>query len=215
MGPYRVIFSDVASGTLPNSIPRSPSGIGICGENMRPRWSIASTFRPLLTDGDIMPIEACPMTSSPLLPTKMYIPQPLRRKWRSRYLRRLLKGAVSLNMWTDSGSFCSYLICNLLSKKKQRHSGSFSFSSFNEEFDAHIWGRFPDAEKIPTPLLQLSEVTFGYTPDKLILDRVNFDVSLDSRLAIVGANGAGKSTLWAQGHLAIFNDFISMIESSY
>ncbi|KAF8349868.1 P-loop containing nucleoside triphosphate hydrolase protein [Amanita rubescens] len=55
--------------------------------------------------------------------------------------------------------------------------------------------RFPDAEKIPTPLLQLSEVTFGYTPDKLILDRVNFDVSLDSRIAIVGANGAGKSTL--------------------
>jgi len=41
----------------------------------------------------------------------------------------------------------------------------------------------------------LSEVTFGYTPDKLILDRVNFDVSLDSRIAIVGANGAGKSTL--------------------
>jgi len=56
-------------------------------------------------------------------------------------------------------------------------------------------GRFPDAEKIPTPLLQLSEVTFGYTPDKLILDRVNFDVGLDSRIAIVGANGAGKSTL--------------------
>ena len=28
------------------------------------------------------------------------------------------------------------------------------------------------------------------------MNRVNFDVSLDTRIAIVGANGAGKSTLW-------------------
>ncbi|KAK2461742.1 hypothetical protein APHAL10511_006205 [Amanita phalloides] len=55
--------------------------------------------------------------------------------------------------------------------------------------------RFPETEKVSPPLLQLAEVTFGYTPDKLILERVNFDVSLDSRIAIVGANGAGKSTL--------------------
>ncbi|KAI6022573.1 P-loop containing nucleoside triphosphate hydrolase protein [Pisolithus marmoratus] len=55
--------------------------------------------------------------------------------------------------------------------------------------------RFPETEKISPPLLQLSEVTFGYSPDKLILKNVNFDVGLDSRIAIVGANGAGKSTL--------------------
>lgn len=55
--------------------------------------------------------------------------------------------------------------------------------------------RFPEAEKISPPLLQLSEVTFGYSPEKLILKNVNFDVGLDSRIAIVGANGAGKSTL--------------------
>ncbi|KDQ54970.1 hypothetical protein JAAARDRAFT_38083 [Jaapia argillacea MUCL 33604] len=55
--------------------------------------------------------------------------------------------------------------------------------------------KFPETEKISPPLLQLSEVTFGYTPDKIILKGVNFDVGLDSRLAIVGANGAGKSTL--------------------
>lgn len=55
--------------------------------------------------------------------------------------------------------------------------------------------RFPDAEKISPPLLQLSEVTFGYNPDNLILKSVNIDVQLDSRMAIVGANGAGKSTL--------------------
>jgi ABC-type bacteriocin/lantibiotic exporter with double-glycine peptidase domain len=42
----------------------------------------------------------------------------------------------------------------------------------------------------------MSEVTFGYTPDKPVLKKVNFDVGLDSRIAIVGANGAGKSTVY-------------------
>jgi ATP-binding cassette subfamily F protein 3 len=41
----------------------------------------------------------------------------------------------------------------------------------------------------------MSEVSFGYTSDKLILKSVNFDIGLESRIAIVGANGAGKSTL--------------------
>jgi len=38
-------------------------------------------------------------------------------------------------------------------------------------------------------------VTFGYTPEKVILKDVNIDVGLDSRIAVVGPNGAGKSTL--------------------
>ncbi|KAL0581212.1 hypothetical protein V5O48_000800 [Marasmius crinis-equi] len=55
--------------------------------------------------------------------------------------------------------------------------------------------KFPETEKISPPLLQMSEVTFGYTPEKVILKDVNIDVGLDSRIAIVGANGSGKSTL--------------------
>lgn len=39
-------------------------------------------------------------------------------------------------------------------------------------------------------------MTFGYDTSKIILNRVNFDVGLDTRIAIVGSNGAGKSTLW-------------------
>jgi ATP-binding cassette subfamily F protein 3 len=54
---------------------------------------------------------------------------------------------------------------------------------------------FPEPEKISPPLLQLDEVTFGYSPDKLILKNVNIDVGLDSRLCVIGPNGAGKSTL--------------------
>lgn len=55
--------------------------------------------------------------------------------------------------------------------------------------------RFPETEKISPPLLQLNEVQFGYTPEKIILDKVDIDVGLDSRIAVIGPNGAGKSTL--------------------
>ncbi|KAH9992513.1 P-loop containing nucleoside triphosphate hydrolase protein [Russula compacta] len=55
--------------------------------------------------------------------------------------------------------------------------------------------RFPETEKISPPLLQLSEVTFGYDRGRTILNRANIDVGLESRIAIVGSNGAGKSTL--------------------
>lgn len=57
-------------------------------------------------------------------------------------------------------------------------------------------GRFPETERISPPLLQLNEVTFGYTTDRVVLRDVNIDVGLDSRIAVVGPNGAGKSTLW-------------------
>jgi len=55
--------------------------------------------------------------------------------------------------------------------------------------------KFPDPEKISPPLLQLDEVTFGYSPEKTILKGVNINVDLDSRIAVIGPNGAGKSTL--------------------
>ncbi|KAI9567006.1 P-loop containing nucleoside triphosphate hydrolase protein [Boletus coccyginus] len=55
--------------------------------------------------------------------------------------------------------------------------------------------KFPDTEKIPPPLLQLSGVNFGYTPDQILLKNMDIDVGLDSRIAVVGPNGAGKSTL--------------------
>ncbi|WFD30566.1 hypothetical protein MSPP1_001587 [Malassezia sp. CBS 17886] len=53
----------------------------------------------------------------------------------------------------------------------------------------------PETEKISPPLLQLDDVTFGYTPDRVLLRGVNFDVTTESRIALVGSNGAGKSTL--------------------
>ncbi|KIK96865.1 hypothetical protein PAXRUDRAFT_825494 [Paxillus rubicundulus Ve08.2h10] len=55
--------------------------------------------------------------------------------------------------------------------------------------------KLPETDKISPPLLQLSGVTFGYTPERFILKNIDIDVGLDSRIAIVGSNGAGKSTL--------------------
>ncbi|KAN0060930.1 hypothetical protein ACQY0O_006664 [Thecaphora frezii] len=55
--------------------------------------------------------------------------------------------------------------------------------------------RLPDTEKLPLPLLQISDVSFGYTPDRLLLKNVDFDITQSSRIAVVGSNGAGKSTL--------------------
>ncbi|KAI9293812.1 hypothetical protein K502DRAFT_325145 [Neoconidiobolus thromboides FSU 785] len=55
--------------------------------------------------------------------------------------------------------------------------------------------RFPDAESLSPPILQLSNVTFGYSPDKIQLSKVDLDVQMDSRVAVIGPNGAGKSTL--------------------
>ncbi|KAL0369621.1 UNVERIFIED_CONTAM: ABC transporter F family member 1 [Sesamum calycinum] len=55
--------------------------------------------------------------------------------------------------------------------------------------------RFHDVGKLPPPVLQFVEVTFGYTPENLIYKNLDFGVDLDSRVALVGPNGAGKSTL--------------------
>lgn len=63
------------------------------------------------------------------------------------------------------------------------------------EQDDVVTFKFPETDKISPPLLQLSDVSFGYTKDKILLKDVNIDVGLDSRLGLIGANGAGKSTM--------------------
>ncbi|GAB7350903.1 hypothetical protein MBLNU459_g1417t1 [Dothideomycetes sp. NU459] len=60
------------------------------------------------------------------------------------------------------------------------------------EYTVHF--KFPDVEKLSPPIIQMSGVSFGYTPDKPLLRNVDLDVQLDSRIGIVGPNGAGKTT---------------------
>ncbi|GAA6030513.1 hypothetical protein JCM8097_006182 [Rhodosporidiobolus ruineniae] len=63
------------------------------------------------------------------------------------------------------------------------------------EEDDVVTFKFPETDKISPPLLQLSDVSFGYTKERMLLGDVNIDVGLDSRIGLIGANGAGKSTL--------------------
>ena len=64
-----------------------------------------------------------------------------------------------------------------------------------------IW-RFsiPNPPPLSRPIISVDDVTFDYNPkdksyNQYLLQKVNFGVDLDSRIAIVGRNGAGKSTL--------------------
>ena len=61
------------------------------------------------------------------------------------------------------------------------------------EYTVHF--KFPDVEKLSPPIIQMTDVSFGYTPDKPLLSHVDLDVQLDSRIGIVGPNGAGKTTV--------------------
>ena len=60
------------------------------------------------------------------------------------------------------------------------------------EYIVHF--KFPDVEKLSPPIIQMTNVAFGYTKDKPLLKNVDLDVQLDSRIGIVGPNGAGKTT---------------------
>ena len=61
------------------------------------------------------------------------------------------------------------------------------------EYEVHF--KFPDVEKLSPPIVQMTDVAFGYTKDKPLLKNVDLDVQLDSRIGIVGPNGAGKTTV--------------------
>lgn len=61
------------------------------------------------------------------------------------------------------------------------------------EYIVHF--KFPDVEKLSPPIIQMTDVTFGYTKDNILLRNVDLDVQLDSRIGIVGPNGAGKTTV--------------------
>jgi ATP-binding cassette subfamily F protein 3 len=55
--------------------------------------------------------------------------------------------------------------------------------------------KFPDTEPLSPPILQLNDVTFEYTKNRVIFSNVNLGATMDSRICIVGDNGAGKTTL--------------------
>ncbi|KDD77115.1 hypothetical protein H632_c16p1 [Helicosporidium sp. ATCC 50920] len=61
--------------------------------------------------------------------------------------------------------------------------------------DKVVQFKFENVGKLPPPVLQFTNVAFGYSPDKVLYSGVDLGVDLDSRVAVVGPNGCGKSTL--------------------
>lgn len=53
---------------------------------------------------------------------------------------------------------------------------------------------FREPSRMSSPLLRLDNVTAGYG-DKIIVEKVNLQITPDSRIGLLGMNGAGKSTL--------------------
>lgn len=51
---------------------------------------------------------------------------------------------------------------------------------------------FIDSGQLGRPVIQIQELTFGYSPDKILFRNVDFNIDQTSRIALVGPNGAGK-----------------------
>ncbi|KAL9053505.1 MAG: hypothetical protein Q9162_004743 [Coniocarpon cinnabarinum] len=61
------------------------------------------------------------------------------------------------------------------------------------EYSVHF--KFGDVEKLSPPIVQMSGVNFTYDKARpAVLNKVDLDIQLDSRIGIVGPNGAGKTT---------------------
>jgi len=54
---------------------------------------------------------------------------------------------------------------------------------------------FPNPPPIGIPIIHIKDASFGYTPDNILFSKLDLNIDLKSRIAIVGPNGAGKSTL--------------------
>uniref|UniRef100_A0A6B2KZ86 ABC transporter domain-containing protein n=1 Tax=Arcella intermedia TaxID=1963864 RepID=A0A6B2KZ86_9EUKA len=54
---------------------------------------------------------------------------------------------------------------------------------------------FPTPDMLRPPVIQFTEVSFGYKPEKILFPKLNFSFDMESRVALVGANGQGKSTI--------------------
>lgn len=64
--------------------------------------------------------------------------------------------------------------------------------------DPYLKIDFPAATHLPPPCISVTDVSFGYSvdgaPPRILYEKLNFGVDMDSRVAVIGPNGAGKST---------------------
>ncbi|MBF6624015.1 MAG: ATP-binding cassette domain-containing protein [Pseudomonas stutzeri] len=84
------------------------------------------------------------------------------------------------------------------SKARQAQSRIKALEKLEELAPAHIDSPFDfvfrEADKVSSPLLDMSEATLGY-PEKRVLEKVKLQLVPGARIGLLGPNGAGKSTL--------------------
>ena len=54
--------------------------------------------------------------------------------------------------------------------------------------DTEVVLKFPEAEKLSPPILQLDELTFHYVPGKPVFTNVNVNANMESRVCIVSSS---------------------------
>jgi hypothetical protein len=55
------------------------------------------------------------------------------------------------------------------------------------EREVEVVLKFPEAETLSPPILQINEVSFGYSSDRMIFSNVNLGATLESRICIVSS----------------------------
>lgn len=53
------------------------------------------------------------------------------------------------------------------------------------EKEVEVVLKFPEAEALSPPILQINDVSFGYSSDRMIFNNVNLGATLESRICIV------------------------------
>lgn len=55
--------------------------------------------------------------------------------------------------------------------------------------------KFNEPDELKDPLINMKNITFGYSNDKMLFSGLNFDLAIGQKFVLVGKNGVGKSTL--------------------
>ena len=80
-------------------------------------------------------------------------------------------------------------------KSAQKKLDRIEDVKLSETIDYHGVIKFPEPPSCGAEAVRLENLTFGYTPDKLLFKDVTLDVASGEKLAIIGYNGMGKTTL--------------------
>ncbi|WP_312469660.1 ABC transporter ATP-binding protein [Neobacillus sp.] len=89
-----------------------------------------------------------------------------------------------------------YAGCAITSEMQPTHIDSFQVDGCKDQLIDWFEKVDPPHSKLGTEsILELKEITFGYTPKQQTIRGVSFSIEKGEMVSIVGKNGAGKSTL--------------------